>query len=170
MCKSPLIYIHIFRLLIFLSPGFYITRSPSRRRRHGRDGLNQCGGKLSKWSLQFNHFFFTYTLTYYQGAHIMLAGIVFQLRKPYSELLLNWTTKNWRSAGFILQWSSSYIASVGSNTIYVTPKTRPLLRILTRNPIPTLSPFVGQVRTNWNTWRMQWSSWRPVCSFGKWSV
>ena len=28
-------------------------------------------------------------LTFYQGAHIMLAGIVFQLGKPYR--LLNWT-------------------------------------------------------------------------------
>lgn len=67
-----------------------------------------------------------------------------------------------------MQWSSSHIASVGSNIVYVTLKTRPLLRVLIRNPIPTLL-FAEYVRKKLNTWRMQWSSWQPVCWFGRWS-
>jgi hypothetical protein len=65
----------------------------------------------------------------------MLAGIVFQLGKPYIPAYLN---KKKDINPPLLQGLSSYILTVGSNTTYGIPETRPLPHIPTRKA--TLTP------------------------------
>jgi hypothetical protein len=77
-CVSILLDFVIHSGCSLFSPVFCVVGSPSYRRRHDRNGHWSDGANSVSHSITN----YAETLIYYQGAHAMLAGTVFQLGKP----------------------------------------------------------------------------------------